>query len=172
MKIYKFTVDKFKFTFHNGCPKLKTKLVTPEVLEILHFVKNNGSKFDFHPESVMEHYLKTNPNCKFRPLKLKGYGLSSTADVYINTQSKVILKFDGSIVTEFTPKRAIPTLYTQLLFEDNHFDIRIQPVANVTQTVVRKAIKMFNQLDTDEIGEDLHYGNVGKYRNKFVVIDW
>ena len=99
------------------------------------------------------------------------YPDSGSADVFVNEKDKVVIKLNGVFdVCEKPPKRAIETAFAYHL--KNDLIIRIQPLADVSLRTKQKAMKFFEKLEIKQTGLDLHSGNVGKYKNKFVMIDW
>lgn len=99
--------------------------------------------------------------------------VSGNATVFVNKKQKVVIKIDGIVNGDENgfPSRAIPTAFCWYSPHRDWF-VRIQPLADVRKKTVDKAMEVLQYLPLDEIGEDCHNGNVGKYKNKYVVIDW
>lgn len=105
---------------------------------------------------------------KFKKLR---YRRGGSAQVYINRDEKVVIKINGVFdSTDGIPTRAIPTAVGY--DEDADMLVRVQPIADVSKKVVDRAMQFFEDMPGEEVGGDAHEGNVGKYKNKYVVIDW
>lgn len=123
-------------------------------------------------ESVQEFLgmLKSKKSVKSKYFK-KFNNRSGSATVFVDKKNKVVIKLGGTYNLDYVPKRAIPTAY-HCAHDDDDKTIRIQPLAERSTKTKRQAHKLFCDLHYTEVGDDLHYGNVGKYNGKFVVIDW
>ena len=146
------TKKKFEFTHKVAAQLLKKKSVQD-------FLK------------LLEHNKPYN-STKFKRMRRR-WGCN--AEVYINEQEQIVIKLGGTFDLSYIPTRAIPTAY----FYDSDLDedecIRIQPLADVSEKVRDKAYNYIEKVigfDSDLVGCDCHEGNVGKYKNRYVVIDW
>lgn len=119
-------------------------------------------------------YAKKFKNCK-KIEELKNFGFKKTREgfensqTWINYEEKIVIK-RPFLIYKKKPKRAVETLSVKK-FGTTYF---IQPLVN-TQTKTRhKAFNFFSKnwhlLPQTKI--DFHDGNVGKHKNKYVLIDW
>lgn len=127
-----------------------------------------------HLNSTLKRYCKSHLP-EFTHLR---YG-NGTALVFLNRKDKIAIKINGTtaIADEATPTKAIPTAYrlvkdsTKTKWENIH-TVRIQPLAEKSRILDSEAMSILAPLEHNEIGYDLHVGNVGFHNGKAVVIDW
>jgi hypothetical protein len=151
---------KFEFTHISA-----KSLVTNDVVMLTEFLKTLKVTNNKDKRKKLRDFVDLNLK-KFKFVRNKRGG---TALVFINTKEKIVVKVDGTtdIGTEAVPERAIPTA-----FIDAQSVIRVQPLADVSPKAVKNAYNKLSEMPVDIVGFDCHEGNVGKYKNKFVVIDW
>lgn len=106
---------------------------------------------------------------KFKYLNYHEDDIDGSAYVFVNKKDGIVFKLGGTQIGSCPPVHAIPTVSGDAW---NYIKFRIQPLADVSKKTVDKAMHFFENCTYEEVGDDLHHGNVGKYKGKFVVIDW
>jgi len=157
---------KFEFTH-----KSAKSLVTNDVVMLTEFLKTLEGTNPKDKKKKLRNFVDLNLK-KFKFVRNKRGG---TALVFINTKEKIVVKVDGTtdIGTEAVPERAIPTAFIDAQSVKPFFTtIRVQPLADVSPKAVKNAYNKLSVMPVAIVGYDCHEGNVGKYKNKFVVIDW
>lgn len=83
---------------------------------------------------------------------------------FLHRKKNLIVK--QSYTCEKKPKHAVPTA------EVNGWNVFVQPLCNVSDRAVKKAIAYIRRKDERGFGADVHEGNCGLFRGKPVVFDW
>lgn len=114
--------------------------------------------------------------------ELKNYGFVNKIRygypyrLWINEKDKIVVK-QSYFATTKIPKRAIKTLFYKIKEQNSHqskIKVAIQPLADISKKTITKADNFFdrNPKLIHKGFVDYHPGNIAKYRNKYVLIDW
>lgn len=162
-----------KFDYSHEIAKF---LLTKELVETIaelseYFKKQKEYTSDIEIASKFSSFARKK-KLSFKKMKVS-HGASAKVFVFNN---KSIVKIGGTsrLTYQVTfPKKSIPTV---VLYQVNKLNygllIRIQPKAIIDTSSRWQAYNDLEELSTEEVGMDIHTGNVGIYKNKSVVFDW
>jgi len=145
-------------------------LATHSVCEFIKSVK--ARKNSLRQEKRVARAMLKKVCAKFENFKLLSNKDGGTAYVVLNKDENIIVKFGGTTdisCGEHIPYRAVPTAFVDI---DDSMVVRVQPKVNTSKDAIKRAMNFLENKSLDEIGYDLHDGNVGKYKGKYVVHDW
>ena len=97
--------------------------------------------------------------------------------VLIHKLNKVVIKYNGVICRPRSfPEKLVPTACLFKFGENKERNLRVQPLVSTTDYSIKKAYHELIRFQVNDrydiIGEDLHDGNIGRYKRQSVIFDW
>lgn len=162
-----------KFYYSHEIAKfLLTKELVETIAELSEYFKNRQVQYQDSKIASKFSSLARKKKLSFKKVKVS-HGASAKVFVFNN---KSIVKIGGTsrLTYQVTfPEKSIPTVVLYQVNKLNHgLLIRIQPKAIIDTSSRWQAYNDLAELSTEEVGMDMHTGNVGIYKNKSVVFDW